>query len=281
VDCTIGWAGHAFELLQRTGPTGWLIGCDFDPDNLPRAQERLQTLGYPFRLHHANFAGLPGLLAAEELDGVDLLLADLGMSSMQVDDPERGFSYVRDGPLDMRMDRSRGRTAAQVLAVIAEDDLAKALYELGDETEAERIAGAVVAARRHTPLLRTGDLARVVMEATRQGSSGPWRLHPAAGKWNLHPAARTFQALRILVNRERGNLEQLLRVLPECLRPGGRAAIISFHSGEDRLVKAAFRAGHQRGIYAQITPDPIRAAFPERSANPRSRSARLRWAERQ
>ena len=178
------------------------------------------------------------------------------------------------------MDRSRGRTAAQVLAVIAEDDLARALYELGDETEAGKIARAIVAARQDKPLLRTGDLAGVVMEAMRQGASVPWRLHPAAGKWNLHPAARTFQALRILVNRERGNLEQLLRILPECLRPGGRAAIISFHSGEDRLVKAAFRAGHQRGIYAQISSTPIRAAFAERSANPRSRSARLRWAER-
>ena len=108
VDCTIGWAGHAVELLQRVGPAGRLIGCDFDPDNLSQARERLEAVGYPFRLHHANFAGLQGLLAAEELDGMDLLLADLGMSSMQVDDPQRGFSYVRDGPLDMRMDRSRG-----------------------------------------------------------------------------------------------------------------------------------------------------------------------------
>src|SRR5262249_22154564 len=157
----------------------------------------------------------------------DAVLADLGMSSMQVDDPGRGFSYVRDGPLDMRMDRSRGRTAAQLLATISEKELRQALHDLGDEPEAERIAAAVVAARERGPVERTGALARVILEAT-QGGQG-WRLHPAPGKWNLPPAARTFQVLRILVNRELANLEQLLRVLPACLRPGGRTAIISFH----------------------------------------------------
>src|SRR5262249_24744631 len=149
---------------------------------------------------------------------------------------------VRDGPLDMRMDRSRGRTAAQLLATLPEADLARALRDLGDQPEAQRIAVAIVAARQPGPLERTGDLTRVIMEATRSGPQ-PRRLHPEPGRWDLHPAARTFQALRILVNRELANLEQLLRVLPTCLRPGGRAAIISFHSGEDRLVKAAFRDG--------------------------------------
>src|SRR5438132_11037293 len=152
VDCTTGWAGHAVELLARAGPQGRLVGIDFDADNLPRARERLEAVGLPFRLHHANFAGLPTILAGEDLTAVDVVLADLGMSSMQVDDPERGFSYVRDGPLDMRMDRSRGRSAAQVLATISEAELRKALAELGDEPDAERIAAAIVAARQQAPL---------------------------------------------------------------------------------------------------------------------------------
>src|SRR5262245_47346590 len=166
VDCTIGWAGHAVELLRRIGPSGQLIGFDFDPDNLPRARERLDVVGGAFTLHHGNFAGLHTILATDGITAVDAVLADLGMSSMQVDDAERGFSYVRDGPLDMRMDRSRGRTAAQLLAVISENDLARALHDLGDEPEAERIAAAIVQARQTAPIERTTDLARIIREAT-------------------------------------------------------------------------------------------------------------------
>jgi 16S rRNA (cytosine1402-N4)-methyltransferase len=278
VDATAGWAGHSAELVQRLGPTGRLIGIDLDPDNLPRARERLEATSLPFSLHHGNFAALPSILAAEGLAGVDGLLADLGMSSMQVDDPQRGFSYVRDGPLDMRMDRTRGRSAAQLLATISQADLAQALRDLGDEPDADRIAAAIVAARDREELTRTTDLARVIQQAGPGGGSKPWRLHPSPGRWELHPAARTFQALRILVNRELANLEQLLRVLPDLLRPGGRVAIISFHSGEDRLVKAAFRDGQRRGTYEAISPEPIRASPAERQTNPRSRSAKLRWA---
>jgi 16S rRNA (cytosine1402-N4)-methyltransferase len=279
VDCTTGWAGHAVELLRRAGPGGRLVGLDLDPENLPRARERLEAAGLPFSLHHANFAGLPAVLAAEGLAGADAILADLGMSSMQVDDADRGFSYSRDGPLDMRMDRTRGRPASQVLASISESDLARALRDLGDEPEAERVAALIVAARG--ALKRTGDLARLLLEVGRQaGGAKSWRLHPAPGRWESHPAARTFQALRILVNRELANLEQLLRVLPSVLRPGGVAAIISFHSGEDRLVKAAFRDGLHAGAYAAVSPEPIRAGPAERTANPRSRSAKLRWARR-
>src|SRR5438105_14133585 len=174
VDCTIGWAGHAVELLRRVGPQGRLIGIDFDPENLPRARERLQALGLPFALHQGNFAALPTILAAEGLTMVDGVLADLGMSSMQVDDSERGFSYVRDGALDMRMDRSRGRTAAQLLATISEQELRRALQELGDEPAAARIAAAIVAARQHHPPLRTGDLVRIIREATGTATQ-PWR----------------------------------------------------------------------------------------------------------
>jgi 16S rRNA (cytosine1402-N4)-methyltransferase len=275
VDCTVGFAGHAAELLQRVGPSGRLIGIDLDRENLDRARERLTPLGLPFTLPHGNFAGLQTILGAEGVSAVDCLIADLGMSSMQVDDPERGFSYARDGALDMRMDRTRGKTAAQLLAGISEPDLRRALEELGDEPEAARIAAAIVAARREQPIQRTAQLAGIIVKAT---GGGPWQLHPRPSKWNLHPAARTFQALRLLVNRELDNLRHLLRVLPSCLTPGGRAAIISFHSGEDRLVKSAFREGLHAGVYEEIAAEPLRASVAERQANPRSRSAKLRWA---
>jgi 16S rRNA (cytosine1402-N4)-methyltransferase len=281
VDCTVGWGGHAVEFLRRVGPHGRLLGIDFDLDNLPRARERLEAVGFPFTLHQGNFAGLPAVLAAAGVTEVHGLLADLGVSSMQLDDPERGFSYVRDGPLDMRMDRTRGQTAAQLLATISPEQLAEALATYGDEPEAGKIAAAIVAARGREPLERTGQLARVIAEATGWGSQGKrWRLHPARGKWNLHPAARTFQALRLLVNRELQNLQALLRALPACLAAGGRAAIVSFHSGEDRLVKAAFRDGVRAGIYAEVADEPVRPTPEERLANPRSRSAKLRWARR-
>ena len=279
-DCTVGWAGHSAELLKRIGPTGRLIGIDFDPDNLPKANERLSAVGNPFSLHHGNFAGLATILGNENLLAVDAVLADLGMSSMQVDDSERGFSYVRDGPLDMRMDRSRGRTAAELLATISETDLCKALRELGDEPEAMRIAKAIAKARGQTELQRTTELSKLIVAATQRGGTEKWQLHPSRNKWTTHPAARTFQVLRILVNRELANLEQLLRMLPACLKPAGKAAIISFHSGEDRLVKAAFRDGMRAGDFTEISPDPLRPTFDERTSNPRSRSAKLRWAKK-
>jgi 16S rRNA (cytosine1402-N4)-methyltransferase len=274
VDCTVGWAGHAVELVRRVGPSGKLIGLDIDAENLPRARQRLEETALPFALHHANFAGLPAVLAAEGIDRVDGIVADLGMSSMQVDDAERGFSYSRDGPLDMRMDRSRGRTAAEILATIPEEDLARALHDFGDEPHAEMLARRITTAREQRPLLRTKDLAEVLL----QGAT--WRLHPSPGRWETHPAARTFQALRVLVNREQGNLEHLLRILPAVLRPGGVGAIISFHSGEDRLVKTAFREGLRSATYTAAADEPLRPDLAERQANPRSRSAKLRWARR-
>ncbi len=277
VDCTAGRAGHSAELLRRIGPTGRLMGLDIDPENLPRARERLEAVGHPFSLHHSNFAALPTVLAAEGIEAADAVLADLGMSSMQVDDADRGFSYARDGPLDMRMDRTRGRPASDILTVISQAELARALREWGDEPDADRVAELLIKAAREGALKRTVDVARVLLEAA--GKRG-WRLHPAPGTWNLHPAARTFQALRILVNRELANLEHLLRVLPGVLRPGGRAAVVSFHSGEDRRVKSAFRAGFADGVYAAVSAEPIRPTYAERTANPRSRSAKLRWARR-
>lgn len=278
VDCTTGWGGHSTEWLRRVGPTGRLLAFDLDRENLERARARLEEVGYPFSVHHGNFAGIAQVLAAEGIESIEGLLADLGMSSMQVDDPERGFSYAREGPLDMRMDRSRGRTAAQLLGSISVEELQRALEQFGDEPEAARLAPVIVEAARAGRLATTSDLASLIQDTLNK--RGRWKLHPRPGKWNLHPAARTFQALRILVNRELANLEQLLRLIPTLLRPGRVAVILSFHSGEDRLVKAAFRQGLRLGIYDEIADEPIRATEAEKLANPRSRSAKLRWARR-
>jgi 16S rRNA (cytosine1402-N4)-methyltransferase len=281
VDCTLGFGGHAAELLRRAGPTGRLIGLDLDAANLPPARERLAATSSNFELHHANFAGFPAALSAAGLDGCDCLMADLGMSSMQVDDPDRGFSFMRDGPLDMRMDRTRGRTAAELLNTLPADDLTAALRDLGDEPEAEKIAAAIVRHRATRPFERTRELMDLVMEAAPvRVNPTPMKGEPTARQQKIRPTARVFQALRILVNRELANLQELLRVLPWCLRPGGRAAIISFHSGEDRLVKAAFKEGQRTGVYERISEEPVRPSFGERTDNPRARSAKLRWAVR-
>jgi 16S rRNA (cytosine1402-N4)-methyltransferase len=279
VDCTLGFAGHAVELLRRIGPTGQLVALDLDADNLPRAKPLLETVGHPFSLHHANFAGLPTVLAAEGIEQVHGLLADLGMSSMQVDDPSRGFSFMRDGPLDMRMDRTRGKTAADLLNTLPPDDLIAAFTELGDQPEAEKIVASIVAAREKKPLERTSELRDLIRHAAPVRTvSGPGA--PPKRKQLLLPTTRVFQALRILVNRELANLQQLLRVLPSVLKPGATAALISFHSGEDRLIKAAFRDGLRAGIYAAVSDDPVRPSETEKAANPRSRSAKLRWAQK-
>lgn len=279
VDATVGFAGHAVELLRRVAPDGLLIGTDLDAEHLESARRRLAAVGGQFVLHHANFAALPSLLARDGRDHVDALIADLGMSSMQVDDPDRGFSFQRDGPLDMRMDRSRGPTAAELLHSLSEAELAAAFRDLGDEPRAEAIAAAVVARRRQRPLQRTAELRELVERAAPvRIDRGPGA--PPARKQRLAPAARVFQALRILVNRELANLAHLLRVLPSLLKPGGTAAIISFHSGEDRLVKTAFREGLRAGLYEAVAEEPLRPGEPERHNNPRSRSAKLRWARR-
>lgn len=281
VDCTLGYAGHAGELLKRVGLTGRLLAFDLDPANLPPAAEKLSAVAPSFTIHHGNFAGFPAVLAAAGLDGCDCLLADLGMSSMQVDDQGRGFSFMRDGPLDMRMDPTRGRTAAELLNTLPAEDLAAAFRDLGDEPEADRIAAAVVRRRATRPLAGTRELMELVLEA----APGVVNPHPRKGEptvrqQQIRPAARVFQALRILVNRELANLQELLRVLPWCLRSGGRAAIISFHSGEDRLVKTAFKEGLRAGVYERVSEEPIRPTFGERMENPRARSAKLRWAVR-
>jgi 16S rRNA (cytosine1402-N4)-methyltransferase len=271
VDCTVGLGGHAAALLRRVGSSGRVIGIDFDPANLERAQATLSAVGPNFELFHNNFAALPTVLAQAGIERVDGVLADVGVASTQIDDPARGFSYRRPGPLDMRMDPTRGQPASALLARMCERDLADALLELGDETDAPQIARLIVERRKLEPITTTEQLTAIVCEAR------DFTLQRAAGA-KLHPAARTFQALRILVNRELANLDRLLAVLPDVLKPGGVAAIISFHSGEDRRVKESFRRGLREGIYGEISSDVVIADEAEQRTNPRSRSAKLRWA---
>jgi 16S rRNA (cytosine1402-N4)-methyltransferase len=271
VDCTLGLGGHSAALLERIQPGGRLIGIDFDPANIAIAREKLAPIGGEFQLVHNNFAALPTILAEAGIDRANAILADLGVASPQIDDPARGFSYRQPGPLDMRMDPTRGRTAAAIINQLPQRELADALLELGDETDAPKIAELIVRQRKIRPITTTEQLTAIVCQAR------DFTLQRAAGA-KLHPAARTFQALRILVNRELANLDRLLAVVPDCLTPGGIIAIISFHSGEDRRVKSAFREGLRGRVFAKISPDPIIADDEQIKLNPRSRSAKLRWA---
>ena len=273
VDCTLGLGGHAAELLRRVTPGGRLIGIDLDPNHVEAARGALDLVGGEFVLFNTNFAGLPAVLAQAGVERVDGLVADLGVASPQIDDPARGFSYRRPGPLDMRMDPTRGRPASHLVNTMNERDLADALRDLGDEDDAGAIAALIVRRRAVRPIETTEDLTAIVCQAR------DFTLQRAAGA-KLHPAARTFQALRILTNRELANLDRLLAVLPDCLAPGGTAALISFHSGEDRRVKQAFREGLREGIYEAVSGDPALATEAEQKENPRARSAKLRWARR-
>lgn len=276
VDGTLGAAGHAAELLRRVTPGGRLIACDLDPANLDPAMEKLFPISDQFDLYHGNFATLPSLVP----DGADVVLVDLGVSSMQIDDPARGFSYRRPGPLDLRLDPTRGQTAAQWLRNVGVEQLTEVLTEWGDFAEfgpraAATQAAAIVAARPST----TDQLTQLVLQTTPPPKPPPGkRVKP----WQLkyRPVACAFQAIRIAVNRELESLHQFLIGLPGWLRPGGRVAVISFHSGEDRLVKQSFRHGLRAGMYEAVSDDPIRATPAERYDNPRSRSAKLRWARR-
>ena len=236
-------------------------------------------MGDRISFHRSNFGGIGKVMAEARIDGYDAILADLGVSSMQVDDPARGFSYKFDGPLDMRMDERIPRTAADLLMSLSAEQIAGALDELADEPDHRAIARAVVQVRERQPIRSTSQLTRLIFDA-KGISPKEWKQRSKARQNELHPAARTFQALRILVNDELGSLRQLLRIAPSCLRPGGRIGIISFHSGEDRLVERVFNEGHISGMYAAICDEPIRPGPKERFDNPRSASARLRWARR-
>jgi len=279
VDCTVGLGGHAEAILERLKPHGRLIGIDLDTQNLAEARIKLQRVrgregSVRFDLIHSNFAALPEVLKAAgvELGTVDGVLADIGVASTQIDNPSRGFSYRRPGPLDMRMDPTRGEPASTLVNTLSEEELADALLKYGDETDAPRIARLIVQRRKHQPFTTTEQLMALVCEARN------FTIERAAHA-KLHPAARTFQAIRIMVNTELDNLDQLLIDLPRVLKPGGLGAIITFHSGEDRRVKHAFRDGQRAGIYSADGRDPIIAEEFEQKRNPRSRAAKLRWAK--
>ncbi len=259
VDCTLGYGGHARELLAAIQPGGRLIGLDIDPIELPKTEARFRALGFgqeTFTAHRTNYAGLPKILG----EPADAIFADLGLSSMQIDNPERGFTFKHDGPLDLRMNPERGQPASALLTTLDEKRLATLLAENADEPNALPLAHAILQSPRTT----TVGLAKTI-----RGAGG-----------DDATVRRVFQALRIAVNDEFSALETFLRQLPLCLKPGGRAAILSFHSGEDRRVKKAFQGGLRDGIYSAVSPDILRPTAEETRANSRASSAKLRWARR-
>ena len=283
LDATVGLGGHSFEIAKRLGAPGHLIGFDKDPAALRIAEEALvighssMVLGegqttkdegrasdWPLiTLLHGSFADLANDQRPATIDG---LIADLGVSSLQLDDPARGFSFQADAPLDMRMNPMSGQTAEQVVNHIDERELADVIYEFGEERRSRRIARAIVRSR---PIQTTKQLSDVVSAAARSMKHE-----------RIHPATRTFQALRIFVNRELDDLKALLEAAPRVLKPGGRLVVISFHSLEDRIVKDATREGAKQGIYRLLTKKPVTATEEEIDRNPRSRSAKMRAAER-
>jgi len=265
VDCTVGGGGHTQLLAERVGPGGRVIGLDQDPAMLELARPRL--MGLPVTLVHAAFDDLSDVLRDQGIPAVDGVLADLGVSSDQLDNPARGLTFQTDGPLDMRLDPTRGEPASALVNRLNERDLADLIYQFGEERFSRRIARRIVEARRDSPIETTGQLAAIVRRSVPRMKGRP----------GIDPATRTFQALRIAVNDELGALDRLLQRLPSVLAPEGRAVLISFHSLEDRRVKQAFR---NKDIWTVLTKKPVTAGDDEVRANPRARSAKLRAAKR-
>ena len=273
-DVTFGYGGHSDALLGQIGETGKLLALDIDACQLSKSEMRLQALGHKeqtLTVVKSNYAGLKKVMSQLGwTDGLDFLLADLGLSSMQIDDPDRGFSYKHDGPLDMRMNPNRGASASVWIARCSSvEKLTRVLIEGGDDPNAARIAAAIFAARSQEPIETTMQLRRIIE-----------RILPAnvSDKTLKSTLARTFQAIRIAVNNEFSALDSFLAQIPTCLRSGGRVAILSFHSGEDRRVKHHFRDGFRNGIYQEISPDVIRPTAKETGQNSRAAAAKLRWA---
>ena len=270
VDATLGLAGHSSAIAKRLGAKGRLICFDRDPQAMEAAKARLEEVRAEIGSEMPEvvfepraFSEASSLIEPGSLDG---LLADFGVSSLQLDEAYRGFSFRSDGPLDMRMDTRSGETAEQVVNQEDENELADLIYEFGEERRSRRIARAIVRAR---PITTTAELARVVSAAA-----------PSMKGDKIHPATRTFQALRIRVNDELGEIRTLLESAPSLLKPGGRLVLISFHSLEDRLVKDAFREAARNKVYEVLTKKPVVAGEQEEMRNPRSRSAKLRAAEK-
>ena len=267
-DATLGLAGHSSEIARRLGPKGTLIAFDRDPEAMKLAKARLDELAAELGSEMPTVKLVPKAFseAANEIDpgSLDGLLADIGVSSLQLDEAHRGFSFRSDGPLDMRMDTRTGETAEQVVNQEDENELADLIYEFGEERRSRRIARAIVRAR---PITTTAELARVVSAVA-----------PSMKGDKIHPATRTFQALRIRVNNELGEIKTLLESAPSLLKPGGRLVVISFHSLEDRIVKDAFRDAGRNKIFEVLTKKPVIAGEEEERRNPRSRSAKLRAA---
>jgi len=271
LDATLGFGGHSRELVPRLLPGGRLFAVDVDALELPRTTARLRQLGYAedvLSIHPMNFAGIAGLLPAAG-GGFDVVLADLGVSSMQLDNPGRGFSYKNDGPLDLRLNPQRGSSAAALLASTGVEALTRLLSTNADLLHADLIAQAVKASP--LPVATTRQLADLVRAAL---------ANLPESKETKNALQRTFMALRIAVNDEFGVLDRFLDLLPWCLKPGGRVAILTFHSGEDRRVAAAFDNALASGVYSRIAPRPIRPSSEEQRSNPRSSCAKLRWAIR-
>jgi 16S rRNA (cytosine1402-N4)-methyltransferase len=269
-DCTLGLAGHAAEIARRLGPNGRLFGFDRDPEAMALAKGKLDEVcaelgsqAPQVKLIGEAFSSIAEHVEPASLDGI---LADFGVSSLQLNEAHRGFSFMVDGPLDMRMDTRSGPTAAQVVNEANERELADLIYEYGDERRSRRIARAIVRGR---PMTTTGELSRLVASAA-----------PAMKQDKIHAATRTFQALRIYVNRELDEIKALLEAAPRLLKPSGRLIVISFHSLEDRIAKDSLRDGAHQGIWEVLTKKPVTASDAEIDRNPRSRSAKLRAAER-
>jgi 16S rRNA (cytosine1402-N4)-methyltransferase len=264
VDATTGAGGHARLIAQQVAPAGRLLALDQDPAMLELARTRLE--GLPATFLHANFDQLPAALTLAGIKALDGLLADLGICSDQLDMPERGLSFQRDGPLDMRLDPRVGETAADLVNRLAERELADLFWKYGEERHSRRVAKRIAETRRLTPFQTTAQLAELVRRCVPRDKYG-----------RLDPATRVFQALRIAVNDEIGALERLLGQLPRLVKPGGRVGVISFHSLEDRLLKRAFQ---DRSVWTPLTKKPVMAGEEETGANPRSRSAKFRAARR-
>ena len=275
VDATLGLAGHAQAILGKLGPEGHLIGFDRDPEALELAKTRLGRVANELGAQAAKITliGEAFSTIGEHLEpgSVDGILADFGVSSLQLGEARRGFSFQADGPLDMRQDTRSGPTAEQVVNEISERELANLIYENGEERRSRTVARAIVRGR---PVTTTGQLARIVASAV------PAMKHDKK-HGHIHPATRTFQALRIYVNRELEEIKELLEAAPSLLKPSARLVVISFHSLEDRIAKDSLRDGAQKGIWEILTRKPVTAGEEETETNPRSRSAKLRAAERQ